>query len=116
MPTELERAALMLESKGYVVGQIKDGGSKDAGIIDFFDPHTLKGTWPGKLVFGRVRFSSPELNDLRKDPNAKSRIFQRVREAELRLLADLRGKPLEVVGVSLSLTLLCIYPLSSLIA
>lgn len=107
--TEIMRAERMVENLGYVPGARHDG--PDFSFVTFYDPHTLHPDWTAPIIAGQVRFTSQEILELRQAPDAKARIFARVREAIAALSDNLQNPSLKGVGLSLSFTLLGVYPL-----
>lgn len=108
MTTVLQRVANHLTCSRYIIGYIREDPT--GGSIGFFDPHTLGHSWSGPRIFGFVTFTLEEIRDF-----TPTQILHRVREAEAKLLKDLEkseGKGLGTVGVSLALSLLCVYPVA----
>lgn len=87
MASELERAALMLQNDGYIIGQVHE--DPEQGIVAFFDPASLRPGWNGNRAFGLLRLTTVEILRLKHDPNAKAEIYHKVQQAEERLSEDL---------------------------
>lgn len=116
MSTEVQRAANVVESKGYLVERIYDG--PDFSFVTFSDKATLTPDWPGIRPLGYVCFLAPEIRRARQEQTQSHLVHMRVRQAELKLLHDLgrtkikENAALKVLAVKAVLSLLLIYPIA----
>ena len=86
--------------------------------MPFNDPAMYRKEWTGPIYGGVVRYSKAELLGLESNPASDAKIREKVEAAKDVLLAQVtRHRRRETVllkrlGVSLSLTLLAVYPLA----
>lgn len=115
----LDRTAKMLGPR-YIISNICEDA--EGGYVAFNDPAMYRKDWTGPIYGGVVRYSKAELLGLESNPNSDPKIREKVEAAKdvlLELVTDYRkkeGMALSKLAVSLSLALLCWYPVVGLIS